>query len=116
MVKIYIWLDDVRPMPKYVFQPGMLLISVKSYDECIAALMTIENYSPAEEYIIYIDFDHDLGEHFTGYDVAKTIVEMNMKNIYFNVHSANPVGVFNITQLLEHYGYKQFEANDIRIF
>lgn len=115
-MKIYIWLDDVRPIPKYCFQPGIFFISVKSYQECLTVLTAIKNYSPVEEYITYIDFDHDLGEQLTGYDVAKAIVEMDMKNIYFNVHSANPVGVFNITQLLEHYGYEQFKAEDIRIF
>lgn len=115
-MRFYIWLDDVRPMPKYNFQPGILLISVKTYQECLTVLTAIKNSPPVEEYTTYIDFDHDLGEHFTGYDVAKAIVEMDMKNVYFNVHSANPVGVFNITQLLDHYGYKQFKANDIRIF
>ena len=112
-MRIYIWLDDVRPMPKYIFQPDILFISVKSYQECLTVLTTIKSYSPVEEYATYIDFDHDLGELFTGYDVAKAIVEMDMKNVYFNVHSANPVGVFNITQLLEHYGYEQFVASDI---
>ena len=115
-MKIYIWLDDVRPMPKYMFQPDILLVPVKTYNECLTALTAIKSYSPAGEYITYIDFDHDLGEDLTGYDIAKAIVEMNMKNVYFSVHSANPVGVFNITQLLEHYGYEQFKAEDIRIF
>lgn len=114
-MRIYIWLDDVRPMPKYFFQPDILFISTKSYQDCLTVLATIKSYSPSGECITYIDFDHDLGEHFTGYDVAKAIVEMDMKNIYFNVHSANPVGVFNITQLLEHYGYEQFLASDIRV-
>ena len=115
-MRIYIWLDDVRPIPEtWVFQNDILFIPVKSYNDCLTALTAIKSYSTAEEYVTYIDFDHDLGEHLTGYDVAKAIVDMDMKNVYFNVHSANPVGVFNITQLLEHYGYEQFKASDIRV-
>ena len=55
----------------------------------------------------YISLDHDLGEDKTGYDIAKYIVENQIQLNGFRVHSANPVGRFNIVQLLTHYGYKE---------
>lgn len=55
----------------------------------------------------YISLDHDLGEDKTGYDIAKYIVENQVQLKGFKVHSANPVGRFNIVQLLTHYGYKE---------
>ena len=58
--------------------------------------------------ILYISFDHDLGEIKTGYDIAKYLVENEIK-AYYNIHSANPVGRFNIEQLLQHYGYEKFD-------
>ena len=52
-------------------------------------------------------FDHDLGVDKTGYDVAKYIVEHQIEIKGFKIHSANPVGRFNIRQLMTHYGYKE---------
>lgn len=54
-----------------------------------------------------IDFDHDLGIGKTGYDLAKYIVENNIHLEFFRVHSMNPVGARNISELLEHYGYSR---------
>ena len=56
--------------------------------------------------MIYISFDHDLGLSKTGYDVAKYIVENQIKIEGFQCHSMNPVGRRNIEDLLIHYGYK----------
>ena len=53
-----------------------------------------------------ISLDHDLSEDKTGYDIAKYIVENQIKVGAVAIHSANPVGKFNINQLLTHYGYK----------
>lgn len=57
---------------------------------------------------VMIDFDHDLGQKKTGYDIAKWIVENNYPILCFRVHSMNPVGRKNIKDLLNHYGYKEF--------
>ena len=60
----------------------------------------------------YISFDHDLGEHtlWTGYSIAKRLVEMDMQgidefpdNFNYYVHSQNPVGKANIEGLLNGY-------------
>ena len=93
--EIYIYIDDMR-------QPLIPdVLWVKSYDEAIAALTTIP-YTPS----LIIDFDHDLGEGKTGYDVAKWLVEYNYFG-KFHIHSMNPVGANNIRQLLKHYGWTE---------
>jgi hypothetical protein len=40
--------------------------------------------------------------------VAKYLVE-NSISANYQIHSANPVGRFNIEQLLQHYGYEKFD-------
>ena len=93
--EIYIYIDDMR-------QPLIPdAIWVKSYDEAITALATIP-YSPS----LVIDFDHDLGEGKTGYDIAKWLIEYNYFG-KFRIHSMNPVGANNIRQLLKHYGWTE---------
>ena len=94
-IYIYIYIDDMR-------QPLIPdALWVKSYDEAIAALTTIP-YTPS----LVIDFDHDLGEGKTGYDIAKLLVEYNYFG-KFRIHSMNPVGANNIRQLLKHYGWTE---------
>jgi hypothetical protein len=98
MLPLKIWLDDVRPAPK-----GYL--HAWNYE---SAIYLIEHLSCLENGIELISFDHDLGENKSGYDVAKYIVENNIKINRYKVHSANPVGRFNIEQLLDHYGYEMY--------
>lgn len=97
MLPLKIWLDDVRPAPK-----GYL--HAWNYE---GAIYLIEHLSCLENDIELISFDHDLGENKSGYDVAKYIVENHIPIKEYKVHSANPVGRFNIEQLLNHYGYKK---------
>lgn len=101
-MNVYIWLDDERPMPAPPFGCGMI-IHVHNYWETLYPL--VRNYCDGNE--IYIDFDHDLGEKKTGYDVAKFLIEHEIK-VKYRVHSMNPVGRANIEQLLNHYGYEKF--------
>lgn len=103
--RVLIWLDDERPVPKCLDKTFQDLIICRSYKEAITAL-DVMRYDGSWE--IYISFDHDLGTQESGYDVAKYIVEHQIKIKGYRVHSMNPVGVLNITQLLEHYGYKKF--------
>ena len=98
MLSLKIWLDDVRPAPE-----GYL--HAWNYE---SAIYLIEHLSCLENDIELISFDHDLGENKSGYDVAKYIVENNIQINGYKVHSANPVGRFNIEQLLNHYGYKKY--------
>ena len=88
-----LYVDDIR----FPHQIGAEITVARTYDE---AIQYIDN-----SYDI-ISLDHDLGEEKTGYDIAKYIVENQIKVRAVVIHSANPVGKFNINQLLTHYGYK----------
>lgn len=77
-----LWLDDIRIMPdEFDFQ-------VTNYDDCIVVLM--------DNCVDFISFDHDLGDTYTGYDVASFIeygaYQGWLQPIDWEVHSANPVG------------------------
>lgn len=102
-MNVFIWLDDERNMPAPPFD-WCYRIHAKTYLE---ALHYLQYYCKTEPHCVYIDFDHDLGEGKTGYDVAKWIVE-NELDVRYRVHSMNPVGRANIEQLMEHYGYRRF--------
>lgn len=91
-----LYVDDIR-FPEYFHQIGAEITVARTYDE---AIQYIDN-----NYDI-ISLDHDFGEDKTGYDIAKYIVENQIKVGAVAIHSANPVGRFNINQLLTHYGYK----------
>lgn len=98
-MKNYLYIDDIRKVNKDLFNKFNIYI-VKNYNEAINIL---NNYD-----IDIIDLDHDLGEEKTGYDIAKYIVVSNIKiKEGFKIHSANPVGRYNISQLLTHYGYRE---------
>lgn len=103
---VYIYLDDLRTIDQKVVDsyPNSIFLYPKTYKEAIHALES----SIEKGQNILIDFDHDLGEKKTGYDVAKWVVESGYENIEFLVHSANPVGKKNIIELLTHYGYKYY--------
>ena len=70
----------------------------------------------------FISFDHDLGidenEQLlpSGYDFAKWIIESDLDGVIsisstfrYKVHSQNPVGKKNITELLDGYFRHKFE-------
>ncbi len=85
-----IFLDDMREAPA-----GYILC--KTYDECIEALMDGD--------VDVLSLDHDIGssDDMTGYSVCMWMV-MNKtypKEVY--IHSANPVGMKNMVQLLDRY-------------
>ena len=95
-----LYVDDIR-------KPNIIRYSTYSYE-----IIVSRNYDDAINMLNMckfnaIDLDHDLGEEKTGYDIAKYIVEHQIPLVGFRIHSANPVGKFNIQQLLTHYGYKE---------
>ena len=97
---IGLWIDDYRKPSKTIKQiTNNDFKWARTYDEAIKIL--------SSWHIGIIDFDHDLGEEKTGYDIAKYIVENNISIHGFRIHSANPVGSNNIYKLLTHYGYKE---------
>lgn len=95
---LYLWLDDERPIPK-TFNDGNAELATT----CEEAIDIILDANDGE---ICINFDHDLATEKTGYDLAKWLVEHQITG-YFDVHTMNPIGRFNIVQLLEHYGWER---------
>ena len=100
--EFYIYIDDVRqPVnPDWIW--------VKSYREAINYLVDLIDYLDVidDAADLTIDFDHDLGEDKSGYDIAKWLVEQHII-ANFRVHTMNPVGRQNIRQLLLRYGWKE---------
>lgn len=101
--KMKMYLDDIRtPRDNYD-------VIVRTYNEAIEFVKV--NGIPN-----FISFDHDLGCDEignilkNGYDFAKWLVDMDIKNIHkfpndftFNIHSANPIGRNSINAILNNY-------------
>ena len=95
MTNAYVYIDDTR-------QPLIEgAVWAKTYAEAIAAIAEVPVGTP-----VVVDFDHDLGEKKTGYDVALWLVGHGYTG-EFRVHSMNPVGRNNIRSLLLRYGWKE---------
>lgn len=104
MKRIFIWLDDERPIPEeWINAANDDVYLMKS--RCAKNLITWFETDSSKFDKIFISFDHDLGGSLTGYDVTKHIVENKYNLTGFTVHSMNPVGAVNIIDLLTHYGY-----------
>lgn len=82
---MFLFLDDLREPPE-----GAILC--RTAEEAIRLIETGQ--------VTLIDFDHDLGEGPTGYDVANRIEELvaagKIPMPAWRIHSANPVGRKNI--------------------
>ena len=104
--KIYIFVDDVRAIPKDI-PDGMGIVTCRTYKQAIDAI----DFFVQRNTKIILDLDHDLGCNKSGYDVAKYFVKTGYQNMRFRVHSMNIVGRKNIIELLEHYGYQKFKTN-----
>ena len=106
---VKIWVDDVRPAPE-----GYDLWCKSVWDTIIAIKNYISMYrvSGGKDYykIELLDLDHDAGD-FTkaGGDYVEILDWLEYKEISLpiRIHSMNPVGAFNMRQLLTHYGYQE---------
>lgn len=95
-MKEILFVDDVR-FPNAWKEVVNEVTIARTYEQALKNLVVFK--------FNIIDLDHDLGEEKTGYDIAKFMIENNVQCDKVYIHSANPVGVFNMKQLLEHYGY-----------
>ena len=97
-----IFLDDERFPPE-----GQDFVIVRTSEQCIGWM---KEYDCPE----YISFDHDLGGDDTAMKVVHWIIEQDIRerlagftfipeNFTFYVHSQNPIGAKNITELLNSY-------------
>lgn len=95
-------------------------IVVKNYEEFVALFEKLPIRS-----IAHISYDHDLAPaHYanhptserTGYDCAKFVVAKALEEgtdiPNYTVHSLNPVGRVNITELFENYRKFQLENSN----
>ncbi len=96
--QIYIYLDDLRQPPQ-----GKNVLLARTYKDAIGLVQWLDK----DKTELYLDLDHDLGTKKTGYDFCKYLVENGWKG-YFHCHSANPVGVGNMRQLLTHYDWIEY--------
>ncbi|MFA5071237.1 MAG: cyclic-phosphate processing receiver domain-containing protein [Candidatus Pacearchaeota archaeon] len=97
-MKIRIWLDDVRSIPTHPTYTAIGFTHIcKNYEEAISLLETGD--------VVYLDFDHDLGEGLSGYDVAcwieKAAFEKRIQKLEWSVHSQNPTGARNIVRAMQ---------------
>ena len=106
MNKFYIYVDDIRKCPNHI-EESFVTFTCRTYAAAIEVINYCTSFKDVE---VYLDLDHDLGEEKSGYDIAKYIVENKIPITGYKVHSMNPVGVWNINQLMEHYNYGRFEV------
>lgn len=115
---MYIWLDDVRPIPEICIRHcvreepefGMntyITFAAKSVNR---AKFLIESAVKNNRYDHYLlDLDHDLGDYVEdggdGYELIKWMIEngYTTKNFKVRLHTMNPVGRENMQQLIDRY-------------
>lgn len=93
-MKDLLYIDDLRTPCNYI-QNHYNVIIARTFKDAI-------NELNKRKYKV-IDLDHDLGEEKTGYDICKYIIENDIKITRVYIHSSNPVGRFNMYQLLHRY-------------
>lgn len=111
--KIYIlYVDDMRVCPySNISKEVALYLKEIAFDDIVVdtaysykeALKKIENFWQNRGMdLLFVDFDYDLEEDRSGYDLAEKLVEKGIYGFY-HVHSMNPVGKENICNLLDYY-------------
>ena len=89
-----LWVDDLRPVPN-TYRDEYEVRWARDYDEAIAELHRFR--------FDVICLDHDLGDGPTGYDLCKYIVAKHIYCPEYRIHTNNPAGRRNMTELLERY-------------
>lgn len=91
---LLLWVDDLRPVPnEYRYDYNVRI--ARNYDEAIAELHRFK--------FDIICLDHDLGDGPTGYDLCKYIVAKRVYCPEYRIHTSNPAGRKNMTELLQRY-------------
>ena len=107
MKKMFLWLDDMRPLPEEYQRSSYEMIwhsrSVRDAKEKIQAA----ELSGCTDFLL--DLDHDLGDYAEdGGDGIKLILWMietgrNDHHYQVRLHTMNPVGRMNMRALIERY-------------
>lgn len=99
MSKIRIWIDDQLEPPRYNKQgdPQRWDVHCRTAEPAIILVRSGQ--------VEFVDFDHDLADASTGYDVAKEIerlaAEGKIPPIDYAIHSGNSVGAANIDSAMK---------------
>ena len=96
MIKVKIWLDDVRPAPQGYYWCTSVNQTIKYIEDCEENGLTIE----------LLDLDHDLGEYaIDGGDGIKLVdwLAENKKFYKIILHTMNPVGRDNMQREIDRY-------------
>lgn len=99
-----IWVDDVRPFLNDGTFNWIWCRSVNS------AKTVIKSMEENDEYIQFIDIDHDAGDYANdGGDYIKLLdwLEETGRNYPIRIHSMNPVGVENMRRIIERNGWTE---------
>ena len=89
-----LWVDDLRPVPNE-YRDNYQERWARDYDEAVTELHRFR--------FDVICLDHDLGDGPTGYDLCKYIVAKRIYCPEYRIHTSNPVGRQNMTELLRRY-------------
>lgn len=113
-----LFIDDERELKDVTWAPWQVREKYRNEDWVI-----VRSYGDAMIEILnrgfpkFVSFDHDLADKYTGYDLAKQLVENDIisgtkesrqgytfsPDFDFYVHSQNPIGKANIEGLLNNY-------------
>ncbi len=113
-----LFLDDEREMSDVTWAPWQIREKYRNEEWVIA-----RSYGDAMVEVLnrgfpkFVSFDHDLGQKYSGFDLAKQLVENDIisgdresRQAYkfstdfdYYVHSQNPIGKKNIEGLLDNY-------------
>jgi hypothetical protein len=96
MMKIRIWVDDIRSTPEGY-------VPAKSVNEAISI---VEKAEKQGDMIEVLDLDHDLGDYASdGGDAIKLLDYLAERGTFYQVriHTANPVGRANMERMISRY-------------
>ena len=89
-----LYVDDIRNPKMWNNNLDEVTIA-RTYEQALKNLLSFK--------FDIIDLDHDLAEEKTGYDIVKFIVENKIFAPTIYLHTANPVGRYNMKGMLERY-------------
>jgi hypothetical protein len=101
---INLFVDDIRTPP----DSSKTWTIARTYKDALVSILTQE--------IDTISLDHDLGEGKTGYDLVLEMVKSGNFPKHIQIHSANPVGVENMSKTLCRYAPLESLDSDILRF